>query len=69
MKKPLPLNLIFLHFGESEDANVKSKLLADLVMDFLKENGVKPSLLKVHYVGDKKLVIMIQKQEEQLTVE
>ena len=40
------------HFEESEDANVKSKLLADLVMDFLKENGVKPSLLKVHYMGD-----------------
>jgi outer membrane protein OmpA-like peptidoglycan-associated protein len=40
------------HFEESEDANLKSKDLADLVVNFLKEKGVKSPVLKVNYRGD-----------------
>ena len=40
------------HFEEVEDANEKSKELADLVINFLKEKGVKSPVINAHYKGD-----------------
>ena len=40
------------HFEEVDDANEKSKELADLVINFLKEKGVKSPVINAHYKGD-----------------
>jgi len=40
------------HFEESEDANMKSKVLADKVVSFLVSKGVDAKAIKVHYLGD-----------------
>ena len=40
------------HFEGGLNANVESKKLADLVISFLKANGVAENFLKVHYLGD-----------------
>ncbi len=39
------------HFEDVENANMESKKLADLVINYLKTNGVPDSALKVHYMG------------------
>ena len=39
------------HFEDVENANMESKKLADLVIKYLKENGVPENALKVHYMG------------------
>ena len=39
------------HFEDTENAKAESKNLADLVVDFLKSNGVPENVLKVHYMG------------------
>ena len=39
------------HFEDVDNAKSESKKLADLVVDFLKSNGVPDSVIKVHYLG------------------
>jgi outer membrane protein OmpA-like peptidoglycan-associated protein len=39
------------HFEDVDNANVESKKLADLVIGYLKTNGVSDNALKVHYMG------------------
>tara|TARA_Y100000589_G_scaffold3897_2_gene3477 strand:+ start:10387 stop:12477 length:2091 start_codon:yes stop_codon:yes gene_type:complete len=40
------------HFEDVDNANMESKKLADLVINYLKSNGVPENALKVHYMGD-----------------
>ncbi len=40
------------HFEDVDNANMESKKLADLVINYLKSNGVPETALKVHYMGD-----------------
>ena len=40
------------HFSEGEDANIKSKNLADQVVNYMVSKGVDKSKLKITYMGD-----------------
>lgn len=44
------------HFEDVDNAKAESKKLADLVVDFLKLNGVPDSGIKVHYLGSDKSI-------------